>query len=127
MLDVKLVDGDLQPYNTFISGDDLIIQRATIRFRTHRGEWLLDESAGIPLVAWAEQRGLSINAVVLQAREEIEGIPGVIASDLTGVWDYEARSHSVSGTATLASRRVVSFAVSPYDVLGQPATPVLGV
>ncbi len=90
-------DGDLE----LVEGLSRIAQQCRIRFRTFRGEWLLDPRVGMPYY----ERILGVKplrkAVVLAAiRDAALGVPGVVdVYDLTLDYDGPSRRGVVTGRA----------------------------
>lgn len=72
--DLALESGDL----VTVSGVEEIAQRLRIRLRLFRGEWLLDEAAGVPY--WEQILGhkLSRAALLTIIRDQILACPGVL-------------------------------------------------
>ena len=125
MIDAKLGDdGDLLPFNYFITGDPLVVQRAKIRLRTGRGEWVLDVTAGYPVLEWAETRGLPVETVIFLTKEDLEQIPGLLRLDPNGNFDSKSRLMQVTGKGYLESGTTFGIVVSPLDVFGNPTPTV---
>ena len=76
--DVQLIEGDLPPQTQHIEGATLVAQRVRIRLGTFRGEWLLDQSAGLPFLRWRSQRSPPLDSIAAKVREELRATPGVL-------------------------------------------------
>jgi len=125
MIDARLGDDmDLMPYNYFVTGDELIIQRVNIRLRTGRDEWVFDITAGYPLLDWASRRGLPPSTVTLLVKEDLENIPGVLRMDVKGSFDSKERLFFVTGRGLLASGAQIGINASPTDIYGKPTATV---
>lgn len=115
--DVRLVDGDLPHLTGPVRGDDLTMQRARVRLRTFRGEWVLDAAAGLPYLDWA-QRKTPAEVVALAVAAELEATPGVKRADLRAV--VVDRALTLSGTVTLDDGDQRGVVVAPFGVYGDP-------
>ena len=125
MIDARLGDDmDLQPFNDFVIGDNLVIQRVNIRLRTGREEWVLDITAGYPLLDWAERRGLPVSTVVILVKEDLEQIPGVMRVDPKGSFDSKSRLFAITGRGFLSSGAQFGINASPTDIYGKPTATV---
>lgn len=76
--DIQLIEGDLSPQTQHIEGAALVAQRVRIRLGTFRGEWLLDQSAGLPFLRWRSQRSPPLDSIAAKVREELRATPGVL-------------------------------------------------
>jgi hypothetical protein len=124
--DVLLTSGDDFPHyvGELITGDTLIVQRAKIRLRTFRGEWILDEAAGLPFVEWSGAK-TDVRGVVLATKREIEAIPGVKRAELSGALDATSRRTTIVGAVVFddGTQRGLKFA--PFGVLGDSLPTVV--
>lgn len=128
MRDVKLTNtGDFPHYvGDLITGHDLVVQRTAIRFRTFRGGWLLDAAQGFPFVQWSGRK-TAARAVVLAAKREAEGVPGVKRAEVTGALDAATRRTAVNVAIVFddGTRRGLTFA--PFGAFGEPLPTVVSV
>lgn len=97
--DLQLIDGDLPPRPRLISGVELIAQRIRIRLQTHRGEWLLNRSVGLPYLRWRGQKPPRVQSIGSRVRETVRTTPGVI-----DVRDFRA---ALQGRQILITGRVI--------------------
>lgn len=72
-------DGTLAFPLRILDGPELVVQRVRIRLNTFRGEWLLNERAGIPWIEWiSEPPGLTvIQALLLERIASTRGVARV--------------------------------------------------
>lgn len=75
------VTGDLPASFRFATPIELILQRARIRLETFLGEWLLDQSKGLPYLEWRRVKQPPLDEVLNLVRREIEDIPGVLRTE----------------------------------------------
>ncbi len=75
---LDLVTGDLPTFNRFGDGIDVVRQRLQIRLGTFLGEWILDQSKGLPFLVWFQQKPPLTEAIGAFIRREIETTPGVL-------------------------------------------------
>jgi hypothetical protein len=79
MPDVKFnEDGDLASYTEHTDGLQEVIQKIYIRLKTHQGEWMLDDSKGVPYLSWLQSRDLPMEDVSNVIISEIESVEDVI-------------------------------------------------
>lgn len=104
-MDALLVDGDLTPRGRLVAGDDAVLQRVRLRLGLFVGEWVLDQTVGLPWLEWMSTK--SANRVqevgaVLQAT--IETTPGVRrVLDWSGTYDPATRTATYAGVFLLDS------------------------
>ena len=116
--DVLLESNDLPAFvGDLVDSDEVTAQRVAVRLRTHRGEWLLDASAGLPYGAWAGRK-IPPRVVVAAAKAEIESTPGVLRADLVGDLDTTTRRTTVTGRVTLDSGEAVGVNFAPIGPFG---------
>lgn len=85
-----------------IDGVELVVQRLRVALNTHRGEWLLDETVGIPYRDWAQVSPVPTRAVEARLRDVILGTPGVLRLD-----DFSVTFSSATETFTAVGTVVV--------------------
>lgn len=80
-VDIRLTeDGDIYNQNSFIRGYEEVIQSVIIRMERHRGEWILDETVGIPYVEWFGVKvGVTNETIEDLIRAELLDVRGVLA------------------------------------------------
>ena len=79
-VDVRLVNDDLQAQNYHVTGADLVVQRVKTRVRTFLGEWILDQSKGLPYLTWVAEKPpdeVTIGNVVLADLLDTPGVKRV--------------------------------------------------
>ena len=72
MSDVRLIDGDANLQSTYITGDDLVLQRIEVRFRMFLGEGLLNTSLGLPYAQIVSNHKLDVLAIGAQIPDTIQ-------------------------------------------------------
>jgi hypothetical protein len=116
-MDILLVDGDLTPRGRLVTGDDETLQRVRLRLDLFLGEWVLDQTEGLPWLAWlsskASLRVEEIGAVLRSTTESTPGINRVLS--WSGSYDYTTRAIGYTGSFLLDSGVTVEgeVAVSP--------------
>lgn len=101
MPDVQLTeDGDLPRYTEYTSGHNEVIQKIVIRLKTHRGEWMLDDSAGMPYLEWLERKQPPTVEVANKVRQEIREVEGVEVVTELDV-DFERPIEAIEVSATV--------------------------
>lgn len=75
---LDLLTGDLPPSFRFATSIELILQRAKIRLETFLGEWLLDQTKGLPYLQWRRFKIPPLSEVLNFTRRELSTIPGVL-------------------------------------------------
>lgn len=82
MTTLKLDDnGSLVFPLQLVTGAQEVIQRVEVRLRTFAGEWILDETVGVPWLEWSstkEPPDDEIAAVVVREIEDIEGVASAL-------------------------------------------------
>lgn len=107
-----------------ITGDALIVQRARIRLRTFRGEWVLNAADGLPIVAWAGRK-TDVRGMVFAVRRELEGITGVKRAAVSVALDATTRRATVAGGVTFDDGTQRGIVFAPFGVLGDPLPSVV--
>ncbi|MFB6375287.1 MAG: hypothetical protein ABEN55_19690 [Bradymonadaceae bacterium] len=101
MSDVQLNEqGDLPRYTEHTSGAHAVVQKIGIRLRTHRGEWMLDESAGMPFLEWLQRKKPPQVGVENKVRQEIKAVEGVESVTELEV-DFERPIETIEVSATV--------------------------
>jgi len=108
MSDLQLTDNDLT-----IEGGDLVLERrryedvvqaVTVTLQTHRGEYELDTSAGVPWRAQVLGKGRSLTTIGLLIKTIVEQVDGVIrVSDVVATLDRPTRALTITFNALIES------------------------
>jgi hypothetical protein len=108
MSDLQLTDNDLT-----IEGGDLVLERrryedvvqaVLVTLQTHRGEYELDTSAGVPWRAQVLGKGRSVATIGLLIKTIVEGVDGVIrVEDVRATLDRATRGLSITFNALIES------------------------
>lgn len=136
MSDLQLTDDDL----TFVGGDLVLEERRyydvaqaiLVTLQTHRGEYQLDITAGVP---WREQilgKGRSLPAIQLTIKAIVESIDGVVrVEEVRATLDRQTRALTItfnalleSDTGTILTQGVVTS--TPCAELAALLTPLGG-
>lgn len=92
------ITGDLPVFTRHITGADLVRQRIRARLGTFRGEWILDESDGLPFLEWRASKPLDLEGIRAVVQAEIEDCPGVLrVDDLTVSFNAETQTVALVG------------------------------
>jgi hypothetical protein len=102
-MDVQLdADGDLPGAGAFTGGVAGVVQRLRLRLSLHRGEWLLDETRGLPWGAWSQAKPPPLDEIRETIRAEVATCPGVVSvSSVSASYDQAARRVSVVADAVV--------------------------
>lgn len=101
MPDVQLnEDGDLPRYTEHTSGNGEIVQKIAIRLQTFRGEWMLDDSAGMPYLEWIQRKTPPQVEVANKVRQEIKAVEAVESVTELSV-DFERPIETLEVSATV--------------------------
>ena len=108
MSDLQLTDNDLT-----IEGGDLVLERrryedvvqaVLVTLQTHRGEYELDTSAGVPWRAQVLGKGRSVATIGLLIKTIVEQVDGVIrVSDVVATLDRPTRALTITFNALIES------------------------
>jgi hypothetical protein len=123
-IDVLLDDtGDLPRYTVMETDPEtLTVQRLGMRLRTFLGEWILDQTVGLPFVAWSQKKPTDTSAIALLVRREIETCPGVRRVDGLAVsLETDAQRVTITGRVVYDSGATGRVVVQPFGVQGNPA------
>lgn len=103
MYDIKLDEnGDIPITAQRVLGEDLVIQRIEIRFRTFLGEYLLDTAQGLPYLEWTQTFPVPLDQIRDAFANEIATCPGVLSLDsITATFDETAQRVTIDAQATL--------------------------
>ena len=125
--DIRLeTDASLPLTFSFITGDDLILQRVAVRLRTFLGEWALDTSRGLPYLAFRAVKPPDLDAIGAVIRGEILGVDGVLRiEDWTASHDLETRCVAFTGTVILESEAEATLTVTPFGEEGNTSPAVV--
>lgn len=129
-MDVQLVDGDLQTFNRYVVGLELVAQRLRIRLGTFRGEILTRASAGLDILSWLEQKPPDAAAIGDLVLIEIQETPGVVrVEDFVSTFTPATQSLSFSGMV-IARAGELQLEAAPYFSLfgnSHPALTIRGI
>jgi hypothetical protein len=125
-MDILLVDGDLTPRGRLVTGDDETLQRVRLRLDMGLGEWVLDQTVGVPWIAWLTSKAsLRVNEIGAVLRSTIETTPGVNrVLSWSGRYDIPTRSLVYTGAflldsgVTVEGQVAASPTASPYNASG---------
>lgn len=123
MADIRLVDGDIQASNTYVSGIEQTAQRIAIRLGTFAGEWVLDESVGVPYVSWMGRK-VDVQGMDVFFKGEIDDVVGVAGSRVTVTFDRRQRGVTVAGDVTYSDGTSAPFSVFLRGVTGSLSPPL---
>ena len=108
MSDLQLTDNDLT-----IEGGDLVLERrryedvvqaVTVTLQTHRGEYELDTSAGVPWRSQVLGKGRDLSVISLLIKTIVEQVDGVIrVSDVVTTLDRLTRTLTITFNALIES------------------------
>lgn len=108
MSDLQLTDNDLT-----IEGGDLVLERrryedvvqaVTVTLQTHRGEYELDTSAGVPWRSQILGKGRDLSVVSLLIKTIVERVDGVLrVSNVISALDRPTRSLTITFNALIES------------------------
>lgn len=122
--------GDIPLTTTSLgSGTELVLQRAAIRLGTHRGEYVLDTSVGLPFITWMQQRPPDVDGIALALRREIADTPGVSrVVTLTGSFNITTRRLTFTGRVVIDDEEVpvevdVARSVSVNNIAARLLSP----
>jgi hypothetical protein len=108
MSDLQLTDNDL----TIVGGDlaleerrfEDVAQAVLVTLQTHRGEYELDTSAGVPWRSQVLGKGRDLTTIGLLIKGIVERIDGVLrVSDVTATLDRQTRALTITFTALIES------------------------
>jgi hypothetical protein len=102
--------GDLPDAPRLTTGIELIEQRIRLRLLRGTGEWFLDPSVGLPLIAWRQMKPPDKVVIRQRVEQEIRAIPGVLRT-ARFVVEHEARRITISGDVIAADGAVTSLVV----------------
>ncbi len=116
--DAKLVDGDLQAFNTYINEDELILQKMSIRLKTWLGEWILNRNLGIQYARFFMQKPPRISEFTSLIRLELEDIEGVSRmKNIETDYNNEERTLTISGRVELINEeRAIQISLSTDEL-----------
>jgi len=108
MSDLQLTDNDL----TIVGGDLVleerryqdVVQAVTVTLQTHRGEYELNTSAGVPWRSQVLGKGRNLTTIGLLIKSIVENVDGVIrVSDVTATLDRQTRALTITFAALIES------------------------
>lgn len=108
MSDLQLTDNDL----TIVGGDlaleerrfEDVAQAVLVTLQTHRGEYELDTSAGVPWRSQVLGKGRDLTTIGLLIKRIVERVDGVLrVSDVTATLDRQTRALTITFTALIES------------------------
>jgi len=103
-LDPDTWDLDLSGGGSFTTGEAAIRQELRIRYRTFLGEYFLDDTIGVPWLAWSEGKMppsvlRQIEALLTEQTTATKGITRIERPGLSAVFAVSDRTVTVTGTA----------------------------
>ena len=121
------VTGDLPLVSSFVTGPELTVQRAKIRLQTFLGEWILDQTKGLPYVAWRHEKPPDLGAISGVVIAELAQCPGVIRVDaIDSGFDPIDRVVRLDGVAMIKDLDEVDEVARAFSVaIGGNRTPVV--
>jgi hypothetical protein len=119
-------DGDLPLFSRHASGLEIVAQRIRVRLGTHRGDWPLDTSAGIPWTSYLGQTPVDLSGLAALVALEIRAVPGVTqVTDLE--WAQNGDAASITCTALTSVGASLPVVVTPPGRAGNLSIVVGGV
>lgn len=111
--DVKLgPDGDIFPTRQIVTGEDLVLQRMEIRFRTFAGEYLLDTAQGLPYLEWVQTFPVPLDQIRDAFANEIATCPGVASLDsISATFNDATERVTIDAQATLEAGAEVDITI----------------
>lgn len=96
-------DGDLYEQTVTISGWRQSLQSVLIRMHRFKGEWLLNDQAGLDYLDWKDRkRGNLVREIKDRVTSEILRVKGVLeVSDVQVLLDAQTRDVSIKASITL--------------------------
>lgn len=96
-------DGDLYEQTVTISGWRQSLQSVLIRLHRFKGEWLLNDQAGLDYLDWKDRkRGNLVREIKDRVTSEILRVKGVLeVSDVQVLLDAQTRDVSIKASITL--------------------------
>lgn len=119
---------DLRPFNILVDdadedrGDEVTAQRIRRRVLTFLGEWILDQTVGVPYAAWGQQSPPPETVIADLIRATILEVPRVARVERVEVsFSAATQRITLSARAVLVSGGTVFVKVLPFGALGNPA------
>lgn len=127
VVDVELdQNGDIGAITRHITGIPLVLQRVKIRLQTFLGEWILDQTVGLPFLAFAEQKPPDVNGISAVVQATIVSVPGVNRiRSFTGGFNNLTRQLVFDGQIVLDDEQVVETAIVLFPGLGNSTPAVI--
>jgi len=119
-------DGDLPAFTRHVQGVEIIAQRIRARVATHRGDWPLDTSAGIPWTDYLGQKPVDLEGLAALLALDILATPGVEQIDDLA-WSQTGDAVSITMTATTTTGDRIPVVVTPPGRAGNLSIMVGGV
>lgn len=123
-IDVLLSGGQIQRFNRLASGAAVIAQRVRARTLTHRGEWPLDTSVGIPWTSYLGGKPFNVEGLIADLATTWQATPGVaevVSIDATqsgGTVTITAELRTVTGETLYPSVQAPGVDGNPSVVVG---------
>lgn len=119
-------DGDLPLFTRHVQGLSIIAQRIRVRLGTHRGDWPLDTTAGIPWTDILGRKPVDLEGLAALVALEVRAVPGVTqVRDL--VWSQSGGDATISLTALTAYGDRIPVVVTPPGRAGNLSIAVGGI
>jgi hypothetical protein len=132
------ITGDLPAVSRFVTGPELTVQRARIRFGTHGrsrligdkildGEWILDRFVGLPFAEWREQKPPDLAGQAAVVIAELQATPGVIRiAEIDTTFDLTTRAVAHTGIVIIEGEEAVDEVAVGFSVaVGGNTTPAV--
>lgn len=118
---------DLRAINFHITGTDLVLQRTRIRLKTFFGEFILNQTVGLPYVAWTQQKPPDVEGIGAVIRAEIEGVEGVeLVVNFSGSFNLQTQTLTFTGQVLLSNENeVLDLRVGLLDRAGNSQPMVI--
>lgn len=105
-------DGDLPEVTRHSNTRSVVAQRVYFRLRTFRGEWVLDNRKGLPLLEWRSVKNPDAVMIASQISNEIRTTPGVgRLADVATQFDSKASKLSYSASVYTEENELLLLAL----------------
>lgn len=124
--DVWLSDNGDLPSSSILYGlitemkddEDIVMQRCIRRLKTHAGEWVLDDSVGIPYMQWMNKK-IDVGAYKLFIKSELQQVLGINRAEVDASFNVDLRKITLSVTLFYDNGQTRFLNVQPVTVLYQ--------
>lgn len=110
-------NADLPELCSFADNDDTILQAARIRLMTAYGEWVLDNTVGIPFAGIFSQKVPQLELLDILFQSELERVEDVVGATVSTSYDYKTQKLSVNAEVRLSSGTVTGVIFQRSSVL----------